>query len=100
MSRRCENGNVGQLLAGLNAPQDESTAAHISAADEFGGENQLFAENIKQGTVYFGVARLPRRTISQCKPASAWASRMRGAPCTAHPQDARCPQKSSATAPT
>src|SRR5438132_2366217 len=48
IARRLEDGNVGQLFAGLNTTQHEATAAHVSAANEFGGERKAFSKDRKQ----------------------------------------------------
>lgn len=48
MPLRFEHRNIGQLFAGLNTPQHEPTAAHISTADEFCGKDQPSAKDIEQ----------------------------------------------------
>ena len=48
MSCRFEHGNISQLLAGLNMPEHEPAAAHVSTTDEFCRKDQPSAEDVKQ----------------------------------------------------
>jgi hypothetical protein len=45
---RFEYRDVRQGYAGLNTPQHEPTAAHISPADEFSGKDEPLAKHMKQ----------------------------------------------------
>jgi len=45
---RFEYRDVCQRYAGLNTPQHEPTAAHISPADEFSGKDEPLAKNMEQ----------------------------------------------------
>ncbi len=48
MPRRFKHRNVGQLLARLDTPQHETTAAHVSSTNEFGGKDKPLAKDRKQ----------------------------------------------------
>lgn len=48
------DGNVIELHAALNATKHQASAAHISAAGKFGGEEQPLSENLQQRLDVFG----------------------------------------------
>ena len=53
MPRSAQHREVNQLLARRDASQHKPAPAHVSAADEFCWEHQLFAEDVEQGIHVF-----------------------------------------------
>src|SRR5215469_6762734 len=53
MPRRLEHRNICELLAGLDASQHESTAAHIAAPGEFCWHRKALTENCEQWLYIF-----------------------------------------------
>ena len=48
MPCRLAHGNIGQLLARLNASEHEPSTTHVSPTYEFGGKNESSAKDIDQ----------------------------------------------------